>query len=280
LFQDGFKTQDEADWSASPSGPRGKPSSRRVLIVLHQEHSTPGRIGRLLLESGYTLDIRRPRFGDPLPAAMDAHDGAIIFGGPMSANDEEAWIRDEIDWIGTPLAAGKPFLGICLGAQMLARHLGHRVAPHPEGKVEVGYYPIRATEHGGKLCARAFPDRVYQWHREGFDLPTGATLLARGDDFEAQAFSYGGRAFGLQFHPEVTYAMMCKWTIKGGERLTLPGALPRDMHLKGWYLHDGAVAHWLQAFLRTWIQGGGATTAMAHQGNMTRQGVGASPRLA
>ena len=232
--------------------------TRRVLVVLHQEHSTPGRIGRLLREQGLSLDIRRPRFGDPLPKTMDAHDGAIIFGGPMSANDDEDYVHREIDWIGVPLAAGKPFLGICLGAQMLARNLGHRVGPHPQGRVEVGYYPIRATEPGRKTWPDLFPQKVYQWHREGFDLPCGATLLAEGDDFEAQAFRYGRGAYGLQFHPEVTYQMMCRWTTGGAERMAMPGAHPRDRHFMDWYQHDATVARWLDAFLRSWIAGGGS----------------------
>lgn len=264
LFHDALTARDDLDalgdiaaWTTRT------PSTRRVLTILHQEHSSPGRIGRLLIESGYRLDIRRPSCGDPLPKSMDEHDAAIIFGGPMSANDAMPWVREEIDFIGKPLAAGKPFLGICLGAQMLARHLGHRVAPHPDGRVEVGYYPIRATEHGCGLCHCPFPDKVYQWHREGFDLPTGATLLARGEDFEAQAFAYD-QAFGFQFHPEVTYAMMCKWTVKGVDRLSLPGAMPRDTHLRGWYLHDGAVAHWLKDFLRIWLTGGTCRAPM-HQ---------------
>jgi len=109
---------DMPDCVASPE------PSRRVLIVLHQEQSTPGRIGRLLRERGIALDIRRPRFGDPLPATLSDHLGAIVFGGPMSANDDDDYVRREIDWIGVPLAEDKPFLGICLGAQMLARHLG------------------------------------------------------------------------------------------------------------------------------------------------------------
>lgn len=247
--------------------------TRRVLVVLHQENSTPGRIGRLLREQGMGLDIRRPRFGDPLPETMDGHDGAIIFGGPMSANDDDAFIRREIEWIGVPLAANKPFLGICLGAQMLARHLGHRVAPHPEGRVEVGYYPIRATEFGRRAWADAFPPAVYQWHREGFDLPRGATLLAEGDDFAAQAFRYGRGAYGLQFHPEVTYQMMCRWTTGGAERMAMPGAQPRDRHFRGWYQHDAAVARWLDGFLRSWI-GGGTTRGLPAMCN------GADPRLA
>ena len=89
----------------------------------------------------------------------------MIFGGPMSANDEEDWIKREIDWIGSPLKENKPFLGICLGAQLLARHLGHPVGSHPEGRVEVGYYPIHPTEEGHSVCDCRFPNRVYQWHR-------------------------------------------------------------------------------------------------------------------
>ena len=257
LFDDTRLGLDDSGALSEASTTRTKlGSTRRILVVLHQEHSTPGRIGRLLREQGLSLDIRRPRFGDPLPTSMAAHDAAIIFGGPMSANDDEAFIHREIDWIGVPLAAGKPFLGICLGAQMLARNLGHRVAPHPEGRVEVGYYPIRPTATGREIWPDVFPETVYQWHREGFDLPRGATLLAEGDDFEAQAFRYGRCAYGLQFHPEVTYQMMCRWTTGGDERMAMPGAQPRDRHFRGWYQHDAAVARWLDTFLRSWVAGG------------------------
>ena len=123
------------------------------LIVLHQETSTPGRIGYALRQRGYALDVRRPRFGDPLPETMAGHAGAIIFGGPMSANDTVDFIRREIDWLRVPLKEQKPFLGICLGAQMLAHHLGSRVYRHPDGHAEVGYYPIRPTEIVRKHCS-------------------------------------------------------------------------------------------------------------------------------
>jgi len=230
-------------------------SPRRVLIILHQAHSSPGRLGQLLQSNGHELDIRRPRFGDPLPETLENHAGVIVFGGPMSANDGDAWLRREIDWIGTPLKEKKPFLGICLGAQMLARHLGHRVCPHPDGRVELGYYPIQPTEHGRRVCDCRFPERVYQWHREGFDLPRGATLLAKGQDFEAQAFRYGPAAYGFQFHPEVTLRMMCRWSIRSAERMSLPGAHPRHRHIQGWFLHDAAMARWSDAFLRSWLAG-------------------------
>jgi GMP synthase (glutamine-hydrolysing) len=226
--------------------------SNKVLIVLHQEHSSPGRIGRLLRDAGMELDIRWPRYGDPLPADLRDHAGAIIFGGPMSANDEDDYLRREIDWIGVPLREGKPFMGICLGAQLLARHLGHRVFRHPQGRVEIGYYPIRPTEAGRSCCASLFPEQVYQWHGEGFDLPCGATLLAEGAEFEVQAFRHGA-SYGFQFHPEVTYAMICGWTVRGAHRLTEAGAHPPHLHRQGWYLHDAAVALWLPAFLRSWL---------------------------
>ena len=110
-----------------------------ILIVLHQEHSTPGRVGYSLQRLGYRLDVRRPRFGDPLPQTMRNHAAAVIFGGPMSVNDEDEFIRREIEWTSVPLKEDKPFLGICLGAQMFARALGARVFSHPEGQAEIGY---------------------------------------------------------------------------------------------------------------------------------------------
>src|SRR6516225_8651987 len=131
-----------------------------VLVVLHQETSSPGRVGNALRALGYRLDIRRPRFGDPLPDTLDAHAGAVIFGGPMSANDGDDYVRDEIDWIKIPLREQRPFLGICLGAQMLSKQLGARVAPHPDGVAQIGYYPIRPTEAGRSLCPD-WPAEVY-----------------------------------------------------------------------------------------------------------------------
>jgi GMP synthase (glutamine-hydrolysing) len=162
-----------------------------ILIILHQEQSTAGRIGRLLAAEGYRLDVRRPRFGDPLPDTMAGHAGAVIFGGPMSANDPDAYIRTEIDWIGVPLREGVPFLGVCLGAQMLARHLGQRVYLHPEGQVEIGYYPITPTPAAEAMYGGTFPRRVYQWHREGFDAPEGSTVLATGARPSAAAMPSG-----------------------------------------------------------------------------------------
>ncbi|MCO5132401.1 MAG: glutamine amidotransferase [Xanthobacteraceae bacterium] len=225
---------------------------RPVLVLLHQDSSTPGRVGNALRALGYALDIRRPRFNDPLPSTLDDHAGAIVFGGPMSANDSDAFIRREIDWIGLPLKERRPYLGICLGAQMLARQLGATVAPHPQGRAQIGYYPIRPTAAGRALCG-PWPAHVYQWHCEGFTLPRGGELLAEGDEFPIQAFR-ADTAFGLQFHPDVTHAMMHRWTTRGAALLALPGAQPRAAHFAGRAVHDLAERTWLTAFLRNWLR--------------------------
>jgi len=222
-----------------------------VLLILHQELSTPGRVGHHLLSRGHTLDIRRPALGDPLPETLEKHTGVVVFGGPMSANDETEFIRRETDWLAVPLREKKPFLGICLGAQMLARHLGAPVSTHPEGMTEIGYYPIRATQAARDITPD-WPDYVYQWHREGFTLPHGADLLAEGDTFEVQAFRYGPAAYGIQFHPEVTHAMMCRWTTRGHERMASPGARQRADHFLDRPLYDPSVRTWLTAFLEKW----------------------------
>src|SRR5690606_31468966 len=225
---------------------------KTVLVILHQLHSNPGHVGHWLRMRGYTLDIRRPRFGDPLPETLEHHAGAIIFGGPMSANDPDDYIRLETEWIGVALKERKPFLGICLGAQMLARQLGARVYEHPEQRVEIGYHPIRPTPH-----ARNFgnwPGRVYQWHREGFDRPRGATVLATADGpFENQAVIYGETAVGVQFHPEITYAMVKRWSGSHPQRLALPGAQDRPSQLSDHLAHGPNVRRWLDTFMPRWL---------------------------
>ncbi len=229
---------------------------KKVLMILHQGHSTPGRVGAVLNALGARLDIRHPSLEEPLPKTLADHDGVMVFGGPMSANDEHDWLKREIDWLSIPLREQKPLLGICLGAQMLARHLGARVFTYPDRRGEVGYFPILPTPAADRLCAARFPRCVYQWHFDGFELPRGARLLASGaKDFPTQAFSFGAGAIALQFHPEVTYHMMCRWTTRGAERLSRPGAQPRRGHLDGWFQHDGGVADWLGAFLPAWLAG-------------------------
>lgn len=230
----------------------GTEPKKPVLVVLHQEMSTPGRVGHHLKTLGYELDARRPALGEPLPETLGHHSAVVVFGGPMSANDESDFIKRETEWIEVPLKEKKPYLGICLGAQMLARHIGGKVDFHPEGKAEVGYYPLRATAAGREVLPD-WPSYIYQWHREGIELPRDATLLAEGDMFPVQAFRYGPAAFGVQFHAEVSHAMMCRWTTRGHSRMELPGAKPREEHFADRPIYDPAIRAWLGAFLDRWM---------------------------
>ncbi|MEX3011764.1 glutamine amidotransferase [Hoeflea sp. TYP-13] len=220
----------------------------KILVILHQEGSSPGRVGQMLLRAGFDLDIRRHALGDPLPDTLDDHAGAVIFGGPMSANDDEDYVRREIDWHRVPLRENKPYLGICLGAQMLVRHLGGTVSGHNDGLTEIGWYPLQSTPVGEALMD--WPDMVYQFHREGFSLPDGAALLATADDYTNQAFRYGQNAWGIQFHAELTQVMMQRWVVRGAHRFVLPGAQLGHDHLKGRLLYDANLRHWLANFLQ------------------------------
>jgi GMP synthase (glutamine-hydrolysing) len=127
-----------------------EPTTGRVLMVVHQRHSNPGRVGELLVGRGGTLDRRCPNLGDPLPEDLSPYAAVVVFGGPQSANDDHLpGIRAELDWLeGTALPAALPLLGICLGAQMMARVLGARVGPHPDGLVEIGWHQVHPTAAG------------------------------------------------------------------------------------------------------------------------------------
>ena len=230
--------------------------SKNILIVVHQEHSTPGRVGMALEARGYRLDICRPCMGHELPSTTQHYDGVVVFGGPMSANDgkELPYIDQEIEWLDVPLREGTPFLGICLGAQLLCKHLGGTVDFHPDGMAEVGYYPIYPTDAGKRLMD--WPCHMYQWHREGFTLPQGAELLVTGDIFENQAYRYGQNAIGIQFHPELTLTMMHRWTVKGRERLVLPGTQQPKQHFDGRRVYDPQVKLWLENLLDIWLERG------------------------
>ena len=211
----------------------------------------PGLVGSKLNEMGYELDIRAPIFGEPLPDDLENYAAALLFGGPMSVNDDEPYLQKEMTWVQQVLAAKLPYLGICLGAQLLAKVLGAKVQPHGKALEEIGYYAVYATVAGQDL----FPSqmKVYQWHKEGFELPEGAVLLAEGDDFPNQAFRWGDRTYAVQFHPEMTADMLDFWTTQGADLLGAPNAQSRAEQLLAHEENSAAVDQWLEAFLKNWL---------------------------
>jgi GMP synthase (glutamine-hydrolysing) len=228
--------------------------SQRVLIVVHQEHSTPGKVGACLTERGYALDRRCPNLGDPLPENLDDYAAAIVFGGPMSANDDHLdGIRAELDWLeSTALPSDCPLVGICLGAQEIARVLGAKVGRHDDGLVEIGYFDVRPT--GACASFLKEPTVFYQWHTETFDIPKGAVHLAENDAFPGQAFRYNDQVYAIEFHAEMTRDMVERWSTseRGSMRIVEfegKGAQPRDAHFAGFERYAEGSDRWLNHFL-------------------------------
>ncbi|WP_455479360.1 glutamine amidotransferase [Bartonella sp. B23] len=230
-------------------GKKQKNRKPRIAVVVHRQSTYTGRLGKFLQQNGFVLDIYRPVLGQKLPHTLKHYAGVVILGGAMSVNDNEAYIGEEIDWISLSLEENKPFLGICLGAQMLARNLGGCVGTRNDGIVEVGWYPLEATSQGKELMN--WPEMVYHFHDEGiYDLPKEATILATGHTYPTQAFRYGDNAWGLQFHAEFTRSMMQHLLVHSAHKLTENGAQPISAHLKGRLIYDKALSQWFENALR------------------------------
>ena len=170
----------------------------------------------------------------------------------MSANDDHLpAIRAELDWLPRLIEQGTPFFGICLGAQILARCLGAKVERHPEGMMEIGYYPITPTPRANGLFKK--PMHVYHWHNEGFELPAGSELLVTGETYPNQAFRYGKSAYGVQFHPEIQEPIMRHWLAGASHMLVEPGAQAAERHLDGHAAYGPAMHRWLDDFIDIWL---------------------------
>jgi len=140
----------------------------------------------------------------------------IILGGPVSVNDRAIFpfIEAEINLLKRRLAADKPTLGICLGAQLIASALGANI--YPGNEKEIGWYDLSLTTAGEQSALRYLDAKhcsMLHWHGETFDLPENAVLLASSEKYDNQAFSYGDNVLALQFHPEITQRVMEKWFI-------------------------------------------------------------------
>jgi GMP synthase (glutamine-hydrolysing) len=148
---------------------------------------------------------------EPLPSVAEVR-GAVFMGGPMSVNDTDRYPRlvEEIEWLREAVAAELPVLGVCLGSQLLARALGADVAPSPAK--EIGFAPVEVLEADDSVVGPLAPaTSALHWHGEVFDLPPGATALARSEQTEVQAFRAGPCAWGLLFHAEADVALVERW---------------------------------------------------------------------
>ena len=227
-----------------------KPS---ILLIDHPVGRRDDRASAQLRALGYRTEWCSPGKGDRLPDIDGGHTAAIVYGGAESVNDAEskAYLREEIDWIGRWADSGRPFLGICLGAQMLASALGGRVGWHDDGLHEIGYVKIDPTPASNGFLGESM--HVYHWHNEGFEVPACAELLASGPVFPNQAFRYGDKAYGIQFHPEVSREVMQRWMREAGHMLEEPGAQSSEEQLAGCERYDADMEDWLRQFLARWL---------------------------
>lgn len=176
----------------------------------------PGTIGdylqRLKLPS-HTVDLSK---GEPIPE-LEQFSHLLIMGGPMAVYEMERFpfLKEEADLIERALRADKPILGICLGSQMIAHVLGAKV--YPGAEKEIGWYKIALTEDAmgdsvmSELAVENKKAIVFQWHGDTFDLPSGAVRLASSELYPHQAFKFSASVYALQFHIEVTPAILRQW---------------------------------------------------------------------
>jgi GMP synthase (glutamine-hydrolysing) len=159
-----------------------------------------------ITEAGHRLRYIRFYNGDDLPEA-DSVDMLIIMGGPMDVFDYHVhpWLGDEIEWVKEFILSGKPVLGICLGAQIIAAALGEEVYPGPHK--EIGWHNLEFFPALGdfKIC-KDLPDtrKVFHWHGDTFYIPVGAVRIAASQAFPNQGFIYDKKVIALQFHLEMT----------------------------------------------------------------------------
>lgn len=223
--------------------------SKTAVVIRHLAFEDLGHFAPVLAESGYRIHYCDVGL-DPFDEAADL---LVVLGGPIGVYEEDKYpfLTDEIKRIEARLATQRPTLGICLGAQLMARSLGACVYPGPAK--EIGFAPLALTEAGRASCLAPFAGKpVLHWHGDTFDLPAGATLLASTEICEQQAFSYGRNAIGFQFHPEAGAAGFERWLIGHACELSAAGKSIPSLRADHERLAPQLAAP-AQACLRQWL---------------------------
>jgi len=196
----------------------GYPCGMDFLVIQHLDIEPPALIGDVLREAGHSLHTLHLDLGDELPCDARGISGVIIMGGPQSANDTHlASIQTELQWLEQRIGEGMPMLGICLGAQLMAKAAGATISASPLR--ELGWYPIfPMADAASDPLFSSLPEEgmtVFQWHGETFSLPDNATLLATHPEVVGQAFRLGRGQYGMQFHFEVDAPLIEQWIDAG-----------------------------------------------------------------
>jgi GMP synthase (glutamine-hydrolysing) len=189
------------------------PNPPRVLILQHLSGDGPAYLGQWLAANGVPFEVRNTEARDSYPATLEGFDALAILGGEMSANDDLPSLRQAEALFREAVQRGVPTLGHCLGGQLMARALGARVVLSPQP--EIGWHTMQLN--AGPLTSAWFGEgierfTVLHWHRESFELPPGAELLASSEACPHQAFALGPH-LAMQFHIEVDEEKVQRWSL-------------------------------------------------------------------
>jgi GMP synthase-like glutamine amidotransferase len=187
-----------------------------VLSLVHGDDVRTELFAPVIAEAGHRLDEWSFATGTKPPRALETYDAVLVFGGSMHPDQDGAhnWLPEEVNWLGAQLGGPMPILGICLGAQLIARAAGAWVGPLD--RPEIGWYEVALTEEGAAdSVTSVLPQRfeALQWHSYGHGLPDGAVPLAA-NGAGLQGFRLGSSVWGVQFHPEVTEPQLERWIVE------------------------------------------------------------------
>ncbi len=225
--------------------------------IRHVAFEDLGLLAPLLAERGFSLRYLEAGIDDIDSTTLTAPDLVVILGGPIGVYEEDLYpfLNGELAAIRARMDAAKPTLGICLGAQLMAKALGARVAPGPQK--EIGWAPLALTEASRVSLLGAFETTpVLHWHGDNFELPANAIRLASTSACPNQAFAYGMNLLGLQFHIEVDPARIEQWLIGHTVELAKGGIDPRELRRQAATL-GRATAEKGKAALAAWLDGVG-----------------------
>ena len=226
---------------------------RVAYVVQHVAFEGPGVLGAVLADHGFEVRVREAGIDSLHSEGM--HDGSllVILGGPISVNSyaDYPFLHEEKRLIRRWIDAGKPALGICLGAQLIADVLGATVIPMP--KPEIGYAPISLTVAGMQSALAPLGGMsVLHWHGEQMGLPEGARHLASTSAASVQGFAVGDRVLALQFHLEVQHGLLERWLVGHCGELRTAGIDPRKIREQA-YAYGPALEVAGRSVLRAWL---------------------------